>query len=356
MRIGICVAGLLIVATAALGQVPQPTITSITPNSVAVAGGTKVVIKGTGFSADCVACSPTCFGCVTPDVSFGGTPAAKVTFIDSTTLEAVTPPLMPGTMFVSVLQRNLTGVTVFDALTATGDPLTAFEPVLFPIFLPPVRGQFGSEFKTEARLSNKGASRPLFVYGDDTSCYLFSPIIPISSPIFVESDGAEKMLLTGCSKTTGRILYAPRADAPLLAFGLRVFDTSRAADSAGTEIPVVRERDFSTNGIALLNVPVRPKFRNMLRIYALSNVDYPVVVRVGSQAVSVILKAGADHFEPAYVELADFQLPAIPDKTSVTVRVEYPAVTSPSFVKAPLWAFVTSTNAETQQITVVTPN
>jgi len=356
MRIAICVAGLLLAATAAPAQLVQPTITSVTPNTVPVAGGTKVVIKGAGFSADCLSCSPVCLNCLSPFVSFGGTPATKVTFIDSTTLEAVTPPLMPGTMYVSVSQRNFTGVTVFDALTVTGDPLTAFEPLLFPIFLPPVRGQFGSEFQTEARAANKAESRPLHVYGVDTICYLFSPIIPLSAPTLVESGGKEATLLTGCSKTTGRVLYTPRDDASLLALGLRVFDTSRLPGNAGTEIPVARERDFTADGIVLLNVPVRPNFRNMLRIYSLSRTDALVAVTVGSRQTFVRLIAGQNEFEPAYAEFTDFPISAIPEQTTATVRIGYPAVTSPGFVKAPIWAFVTSTNVETQQITVVSPN
>ena len=356
MRTKVWVGALLLAATAALAQPAQPTITSISPNTVPVVGGTTVVIKGTGFSRACLICSPPCLDCATPFVFFGGTPAAQVKSIDSATLEVVTPPLMPGTLDVSVSTREPSGATLVNALTVTGDPLTAFEPLLFPVFLPPLHGQFGSEFHTEARAWNKAGNRQLMIYGVDTTCYLFTPVRPLSDPTVLPVGGQEATLLTGCSQTTGRILYTPRDDARFVALGLRVLDTSRLAINGGTEIPVVRERGFTTDGIALLNVPVRPNFRNMLRIYALSRSDELVMVTIGNQATVVKLTAGRNEFEPAYGELTDFRISPIPEQTSATVRIGYPAITSPGFLKAPLWAFVTSTNIDTQQITTVTPN
>lgn len=359
MQKTIAVAGLLLLATAALGQQVQPAITSITPNTVPVAGGTKVVIRGTNLGDSCVICSPPCLHCSAPLVQFGGTPAAESKLIDSTMVEAVTPPLMPGTMRVTVSQHDVGTLGLANALTVTGDPLTAFEPLLFPIFLPPVRGQFGSLFYTDAQAWNKGSAAPIHVYGDDLTCFLSPPGPPISDPYDILPGGAlvrEATLPTNCSGTTGRILYTPRAQAPFLALGLRVFDISRSADSAGTEIPVVRERDFTTDGIALLNVPVRPNFRNKLRVYALSRSDLSVILEFTNHRSLVTLTAGRNDYEPAYGEFNDFPVSLPAQQTSTTVRITYPEVTSPGFVKAPIWAFVTATNSETQQITVVTPN
>jgi hypothetical protein len=46
-----------------------------------------------------------------------------------------------------------------------------------------------------------------------------------------------------------------------------VWDLSRAAETAGSEIPIVRENRFTTGTIALLGIPVAPHYRHTLRVY-----------------------------------------------------------------------------------------
>jgi hypothetical protein len=62
------------------------TVTSVSPSSGDVAGGTKVTVKGVGFGA----------GTVT-GVDFGGVPARSFTKISATTISAVSPGAEPGT-------------------------------------------------------------------------------------------------------------------------------------------------------------------------------------------------------------------------------------------------------------------
>lgn len=57
---------------------PQPSISSVSPNTGPVNGGTQVTITGTGFRPGCV-------------VEFGGKPAAVLS-VTSTSLVCVTPP------------------------------------------------------------------------------------------------------------------------------------------------------------------------------------------------------------------------------------------------------------------------
>ena len=45
-----------------------------------------------------------------------------------------------------------------------------------------------------------------------------------------------------------------------LAFHLRVQDTSRQAETWGTEVPIVRERELRTGTFALTNVPLTDGF------------------------------------------------------------------------------------------------
>src|ERR1700730_16839428 len=87
----------------AFGAFADPVITSVTPNAGPVAGGMTVVIRGTGFSNNCIICSPPFGG---PQVFFGGTAAASVQFLDSARLEAVTPPHLPATVALTVSQLD----------------------------------------------------------------------------------------------------------------------------------------------------------------------------------------------------------------------------------------------------------
>ncbi len=326
----------------------DPVITSVTPTSGPVAGGSTVVINGTGFSNNCIICSPPFGG---PSVLFGGTEAASVRFLDSTRLEAVTPPHLPATVALTVSQLDGSGsVTLPAAFTFTGDPNTGFEPILFPIFMPPVHGAFGSEFRTDARVWNKGPEQRLFLYGVDVRCLQLNPVAnPVTYPITLDFEGIETQLNTDCSQSTGRVVWVRKGTSGSLAANLRVADVSREATSHGTEIPVVRQSNFTSQKIALLGVPVDSNFRSTLRICSLGPITDPVNISINGLGRQIYLTPGRDIFEPAFAAVNDLVLSGLPSD-QFTIRV----VVVPTTV--PLWAFISVTNNTTQQITTITPN
>lgn len=356
MRNLIIIASLLL-ASAALAD---PVITSITPNSGPVTGGTTVIIKGTGFSDNCIICSPPVS--VPPEVYFYETPAASVKYIDDKTLEVVTPAHLPAR--VSIRVRQLDGsnpVTVANAFEFTGDPNDAFDPILFPIFMPPVQGAFGSEFHTRARLWNESPSETVLLYGRDTACYLFTPHLDGLIPLELQQNGIDQQLLTGCSESVGRIFWVKK-DHDTIAANLRVTDVTRQAASHGVEIPVVHRDDFPESGrISLLGVPIDPKFRNTLRIYSLAKRPQTVSVQVGNTSHQITLQPGQNLFEPTYAQFTDFPLPGDLPAGQETIRVVIDAIPACPIcplphIEPPIWAFITVTNNETQQITTITPN
>jgi predicted enzyme related to lactoylglutathione lyase len=71
---------------------PAPSVVSVAPNKGGVDGGTEVSIEGKNFVADAV-------------VLFGGKPAARVKFVDATTLEVKTPPGQNGQMVDVVVKH-----------------------------------------------------------------------------------------------------------------------------------------------------------------------------------------------------------------------------------------------------------
>ena len=324
-----------------------PVITSVTPNTSPVAGGIHVTIRGNGFSL-CIICSPP----VPPRVSFGLTPAASVSLIDTQTLDVVTPAHLPGTFSVTVGEFDGMA-TATDAFTFSGDPTEAFERILLPIYLPPVQGAFGSDFVTDFRAFNLSGDQTLSVFGLGAPMFCYGvifeppPFDPLEEPLSIaRRDTLECVDRIG---DPGRLLWVPAAMADSFAANLRVTDVSRSSKTAGVEIPLARSRDFHT-AIALLGVPIDNQgtgFRALLRIYSLEPEPLAVSVTYLGKTVSVQLRPGTDIFDPAYGTFSEF---AGAQRATMDILIES---TDPA---RHIWAFATVTNNETQEITIVSPN
>lgn len=93
-----------------------PAVTSITPAGGRTAGGDTVTITGTGFVDP-------------PTVTFGGAPAASVTFVSSTQLQATTPAGAAGPVSVVVTNPDTTAATVTNGFTYQNPPtVTSISP------------------------------------------------------------------------------------------------------------------------------------------------------------------------------------------------------------------------------------
>jgi IPT/TIG domain len=337
---------LLLVAASAAAS---PVITSVTPSEGPVFGGTRVMIKGTGFSDVCIVCSPP-FGGL--QVLFGTTPALDADLVEGG-IEAIAPPHLPGTVDVTVTQIDGSDPS-FDiaenAYTYIGEAQAGFDAVLFPIFMPPTPGAFESMFVTTARVASRG--EPIDVLGFDTTCTTIDPPLIPGSPIRIGSGNHE--LYTACSQSVGRFFFVPRGRSDDFVANLRVTDMTRAAQSHGVEIPVVRESQFHPGKIMLLGVPIEARYRNTLRIYGLPGGSQFVNVTINGVTRGVPLHRGADAFEPSYAQFSDFPVPGpgVPPVVSVIVEPPSQGIVPPTRV----WAFVSVTNNETQAITTVTPN
>jgi hypothetical protein len=152
---------------------------------------------------------------------------------------------------------------------------------------------------------------------------------------------------------------------------LRVRDVSRETDGFGSELPVVRARDFRDDPVSL-GVPSQPNLRLTLRIYAL-DAGGDVVVRVFEHRSGLIVHlsdpmpvdsviaeqtcrlapvgspdAGypIDNF-PAYAQVEDLPMPS----TSLA-RIDVIPITPGMRI----CAFVSATNNVTQQMTVISPH
>lgn len=336
----------------------QPVITSITPANGPDVGGTQVVITGRGF-ADCNICSPP----APPLVLFGGTPALFSTLISETRINAVAPPHLAGAVDVIVYQYNGES-TLPKAFRYEASPGGGFEMILLPSFSRTVRGAFGSEFRTTVRVANKGDAPALPIYGVDQTC------LPGGPPRRFESGEApfylhnlqNLQISTDCSLWPARLFYVPKARADAFTMNTRVTDVSRLALSHGTEIPAVRSDEILNDRIVLLGVPLDSRFRNTLRIYSPWQTQIPVKVTINRKVFTVMLQPGSNRFEPAYAEFSEFPRPGdlpLDVEQTYTVTIDPPPtapITVLPYEGAPIWAFISVTNNETQQITIITPD
>jgi len=209
-----------------------------------------------------------------------------------------------------------------------------------PVFTPPVRGAFGSEFHTIVRAAAKtNEFRAASVYGIDSSCLpVDPPRNPITDPVEL-SVAREENVPVECSTWPARLLYVPKEHAENVTFNSRVLDVTRNARSQGTEIPVVRSAEIKHRRIVLLNVPVVSRFRNTLRIY--SSLQKPIAVRVTirNQERFVQLQPGRTIFEPSIAILTDFpsfsDVP--PDQSTVRLTIDLP------LPETLIWAMITVT-------------
>jgi hypothetical protein len=162
----------------------------------------------------------------------------------------------------------------------------------------------------------------------------------------------------------GRIIYLDRASSDNAFLNLRVLDDSGIAVDAGTEVPVVRERNLLTAPTTLQNVPLL-NTRLLLRVYDVALTSAQFRVRVFSQsevaqttplAETTLQASSADsgdfHVTPAYAEypISIFFGPVLLAKDAA-VRVEVTPLTPGSRY----WAFVSATNNTTNHVTLVTP-
>ena len=337
----------------AFAALAAPTVTSITPNSGPLAGGTLITIHGSGFTM-CTTCNPP----VAPIVYFGTTPGTNLQVVDANTITVVAPRHLPGSVDL-FLTASGGSTAVSNGYTYVGNISDTFETILLPIFAPQTHGAFGSLWDTQVLVGTTGdQSAQLYANNVEPMCgILFDPppIIPESITI---APNSTMQLFPNCSFWPARLYFVPKEQSSFVTFNERVRDLSRAAESHGTEIPVVRSSRMRSGRITLLGVPIDNKFRNTLRVYGYTAMT--VRVSIGDQEHDVVLQAGPTIAHPSYAQFSDFPIPVEPGSPG-TLRVTIdppsgPVGPSPIVPGPPIWAFITVTNNETQQITTITPD
>ena len=254
-------------------------------------------------------------------------------------LFADAPPHAPGAVDVTV--NSTAGTVTSRAALIYYDPAAAdpavFEPILFPAsFQGP--GALGSQWLTES-----------FIYANGSPAFFRDPL-PCAGCSSTLSSGTKQ--LTNDGLPWGHVLYAMRGTTASLDFASRIRDTSRQAQTAGTEVPVVRERDFRGQ-LRFLNLPIDARYRVTLRLWSLT--DYaPIVVTVDStpaqQLPLTVAKIPNTSLYFGTLDVTALLTKASNNPTNLSVAGINGSLPPPA-----IWGMLSITNNDTQQVTIVSP-
>lgn len=344
-------------------------VTSITPGLGTTNGGDTVTIVLDQSLTSCVCSPPAYFA----EVTFDGVPARSV-FAWEKTVYAVTPAHGPGAVTVAVSSGETSYGTTTFTYHGYGSGLLEsrnYERVLLPIVLPgtqTVPGSFGSQWSGQLWVSNPKEFPVEFF--SDISCTLVCPAILPGEPPYpaLPANSVFQMLPSTPVGYYGYLYYLQKTYADDVSFSLHIGDVSRSAENAGTEIGVVRERDFRGTSFDILNVPLDSGSRATLRLYDPGANDnqqaevslYSMTDNTLLGTATVPLHVGAKRATPL-----GLQFPPVAGFGQIgDLRNGFPAAIPPGRVRVHVtnhtgasrsWGFVAVTNNGTQLITTYRP-
>jgi hypothetical protein len=329
----------------------QTTVTAVLPASGVTTGGDFVHIRGYRLQSS-LCQGPSCGNSVKFGDAFGR--IVSSTFYE---IVAIAPPHAAGSVDVTV---SITGVpspfVLTNAYRYQGPSIDELERILVPVAASGP-GPNAARFETEILITNAG-DETVPVSGDATDERSLQSPPP---PRFVEPQTTYTLtdLLFGAAAHTGAFIYVPARLARDVITKVRVHDTSRDAAAYGVEIPVVSDLDFAAT-VRLAGIPTDARFRSTLRVYAYDSRNFgPVTLRVRDAADGTLLVTvpmalnaplGEEDLFPASAQLALDSVIA-PLRSHPRLRIDI----ADSDAIRPIWGFVSITNNQTQEITLVTP-
>lgn len=229
--------------------------------------------------------------------------------------------------------------------------------ILLPVTATDIPGAFGSLWKTEYSLLLRGPVG-------------FAPWCeaqPIADPCGSPREGMQFQTRGFIfAFESSQFLYVRSDQASNLRIHARVYDASRASETAGSELPLAREDDFAAGTLSLVGIPVAAQFRHTLRVYDFDgrNGSRVAIDLYGNNETTPFFSTVAALNTPDFqIPLTTAQLPAFPassqlDLGSLTDLSKYRSIRAdirPLDEGVRIWGFVSITNNETHHVTVVTP-
>ncbi|MEA2235510.1 MAG: hypothetical protein QOC81_234 [Thermoanaerobaculia bacterium] len=281
---------------------------------------------------------------VAPQVFFGGVPSPHVTLVDSKTIKALAPAHAVGVVILTILDNGA-------LLTSARDFAFApeLEQIIFPIAIQAIDASHGTRWMSDISVYNDSDQA---VPIDPEICFDIVRLFDCSqSARRIPPHSSMRIEPWSTSADYPWMILRPPADlAGRLHFSSRLRELSRDPDGPGTEMPVLRSRDFQQNQVWLASVPTNGRFRSTLRVFTRG---YSVVVRVRDAATGELLsEREIPRFFPTdsdpfgTVTLNDLFSPAVRARETVRIEVES---------TSPVWALLTLTENETQRVQIFTP-
>jgi len=343
---------LLLTLFATLSISATPVVSTISPASGLTTGGTYVYITGEDLTGLNLAC-PTleCSNYVRFGDSLG-----YIIVNTSTQIVAIAPPHTAGSVNLVVNIAGKGQAVIANGFLYQQPKDTDEERFLLPIIVDGL-GAFGSVWRTTVTMYNAGDARLT------PNAPICNPLILAPCPILViepHQTVRPKLYAPLYPQLTapGATVRVPRALADNLDIQIRVRDMSRESQTWGTELPVVRERDYRPV-VRLHDVPTDSHFRTTLRMYGYDNSPFPIDVRVYDETAAHNLIASAivdkvalpDGTTYAQINSLAETFPQISSYETVSVEVESSFTPRP-----PMWALASVTNNDTQHVTIITPH
>jgi hypothetical protein len=358
-------------------------VTSISPRRGTVGGGDVVTMTVDTPIPSCPNCSPPS---TTINVTFDGVPARSAGggIGGNNIISAVTPAHATGLVTVNVTAYDffqakfipLGTTTFFFAGVGSLPERSNYEQILIPVLLPAGRvipGAFGSQWMAELWASNR-STYPAELFSDINCTFTCPPLVPDSPFPQIGAETVTKIAIPEGAGMVGFLYYLQKGAADDVGFSLHISDISRSSQNMGTEVGVVRERDFRTT-FDILNVPIDPRSRATLRLYDTDAVEFSaaridIFTMDGVQIATIQVQLPLP-FPRANPELA----PVVPPFAGFgqiddirTAKYGYPVASLPvaswpARVRLRVkmvngsrgWGFVSVTNNDTQLITTYRP-
>jgi hypothetical protein len=258
---------------------------------------------------------------------------------------------------------------------ASYSPDPDYKRVLIPVFYFG-GGAFGSAWWTDLELIS---TEQTFTLGG-RAALVGDPACPALCGCDVKAEVESNKVETVCpnfESTAGLILYVPRnLDRETIYTYLRVRDTAKQAERAGTQIPVVWEDELYNSTMMLLDIPSDPRYRTTLRLfdafqhpteYSLRFYDMAELRRGNREVlheVSIeteVVEEDAGRFpnRPAFASVGDLvaAYPKLATVAAYAIEIigSHP-ITSPPYYDRRFYALASVTNKTTQEVTVVAPD
>ncbi len=350
----------LLLGTTAFAQPFQ--VLGVAPSSGPTTGGTQVTIRMNQLP-NCPILPPS------PTVRFGAVSVvAGTNGVDSFVVNS--PAHAAGSVGLTINACGMDELTVANGFTYVTLTDPDYEKVLLPVLFFGA-GAHGSLWATNISVYNAGVNTivtPNAQFAGGPAC----PAVCGCGPIAQIPPRSTADVCGLFADPAGLILYMPKSSANDLHYHARAVDTSRSTANAGTEIPVVREREFRTDAIHLQNLQLDEQhFRLGLRVFnpdqhdgaqvRLEVLDTRSIEVYGEHIITLsypIRNIVPDPYpnRPAYANLGDLDriVREILGTRADSIDRFHLRLT-PVTPNIRIWAFATITNNETQLITTVSP-